>query len=302
VNLELPAGVSARAGAADDIDAVLALVTAAEEHYDGMAEVDRSDIETDFGRVGFDPAVDGVLVLDGDDAVGWADLYRGRAEADVRPSHHRRGIGAALLTWTERRAREIGSESVWQTVTDHNGDGRALFLANGYEPSGTAWILEIAFDELLPEHPTPEGISIRAYDPERDATTAHEMIDAAFTEWDGREPMPFEEWARFIIRQPAFSAELSRLAFDGDELVGATLAFDYPATDEGWVQQVATKATHRHRGIARALLHETFRAFADRGKTRCGLSTESRTGALSLYERVGMHVRRSYTKYEKSLT
>ena len=182
MNLELPDGLTARPAARGDIDAVLALVVAAEEHYDGIAEVDRSDIETDFGRIGFDPSLDGMLVLDGDEAVGWADLYRGRAEADVRPSHHGRGIGTAIASWTERRAREIGSERVWQTVTDHNTDARALFLANGYEPSGTAWILEIAFDEQPPEHRAPEGISIRAYDPALDETAAHEMIDAGFVE------------------------------------------------------------------------------------------------------------------------
>jgi mycothiol synthase len=122
------------------------------------------------------------------------------------------------------------------------------------------------------------------------------LIDDAFSEWDDRDPMSFEEWRVFIIDHKAFSPRLSRLAFDGDELVGATLAFDYEIEEEGWIQQVATKATHRHRGIARALLHETFRAFSEEGH-----STESRTGALSLYEKVGMHVRRSYTKYSKPL-
>jgi GNAT superfamily N-acetyltransferase len=105
-----------------------------------------------------------------------------------------------------------------------------------------------------------------------------------------------------VIRHNAFAPEVSRLAFDGDELVGAALAFDYAETGEGWVQQLATKATHRHRGIARALLSVVFREFYERGKTKSGLSTESRTGALSVYERVGMSVRRSYTRYSKPLS
>jgi hypothetical protein len=37
------------------------------------------------------------------------------------------------------------------------------------------------------------------------------------------------------------------------------------------------------------------------GKPACGLSTNSLTGALSLYEKVGMHVRRSYTRWAKTL-
>ena len=39
----------------------------------------------------------------------------------------------------------------------------------------------------------------------------------------------------------------------------------------------------------------------DRGDRVCGLSTDSRTGALGLYENVGMHVTRSYTNLTKAL-
>jgi hypothetical protein len=48
-------------------------------------------------------------------------------------------------------------------------------------------------------------------------------------------------------------------------------------------------------------LHEAFRAFQERGKAGCGLGTDSRTGALTLYKRVGMSVRSSYTRYTKVL-
>lgn len=277
-------------------------MVAAERHYDGVAEIDSSDIEADFGRVGFDPASDCVLMFEGDDAVAWAQVYRDTAEADVHPSHHRRGIGRTLLGWTERRARELGAVRIDQTVTDHNRDAPVLFLASGYEPSWTSWVLEIAFDEPPPEHRTPDGITIRRFHPQHDAEATHRLIEDAFGEWEGWTGYSFEEWSAFIMGHSAFSPAMSRLAWDEDELVGAALAFDYDAEEEGWVQQLATKATHRRRGIARALLHETFRAFYQRGKARCGLATDSRTGTLSLYERVGMRVRRSYTNYGKSLT
>jgi GNAT superfamily N-acetyltransferase len=61
------------------------------------------------------------------------------------------------------------------------------------------------------------------------------------------------------------------------ELVGALLSMDYP--EEGWIQQVATKATHRRRGIAQALLRAAFGDLSGRGRRRAGVSTDSRTGA-----------------------
>jgi len=84
--------------------------------------------------------------------------------------------------------------------------------------------------------------------------------------------------------------------------VGAVISYDYPDAGEGWISQLATKATHRHRGIALALLRTAFGWFHERGRTVAGVSTDSRTGALGLYEKVGMRVVRQYTRYTKPLS
>ncbi|UMG94767.1 GNAT family N-acetyltransferase [Nocardioides sp. TF02-7] len=47
---------------------------------------------------------------------------------------------------------------------------------------------------------------------------------------------------------------------------------------------------HRHRGLAQALLVAAFAAGRAHGATASCLSTDSRTGALALYEKVGMVV------------
>jgi ribosomal protein S18 acetylase RimI-like enzyme len=151
-----------------------------------------------------------------------------------------------------------------------------------------------------PEVTAPPGISIRPYRGD-DAEAAYRVIEDAFNEWPGRQPTKFEGWSAYVLGHAAFAPDLSRLAFDGDELVGVALCNDYEGQDEGWVPQVATKATHRHRGIARALLQSVFVAFHATGRRRVGLNTDSRTGALTLYERIGMRVRRSYTSWAKDL-
>ena len=145
----------------------------------------------------------------------------------------------------------------------------------------------------------PAGISIRPYE-RSDARLVHEVIDDAFSEWPGRDPEPYEIWAPQAIAHPAFEPALSPLAFDGEELVGVVLSTDFP--EEGWIDQLATKATHRRRGIAQALLRTALGGFYERGRPMAGVSTDSRTGALGLYEKVGMRVVRQYTRYTKHLT
>ncbi len=146
----------------------------------------------------------------------------------------------------------------------------------------------------------PSGILLRPFTP-TDAEAVFRVIEDAFNEWPDREPTSFESWAAHVRDHPAFAPGLSRVAFDGDQLVGAALCFDYDGQDEGWVQQLATKATHRHLGIARALLGSAFLAFHGTGRRMVGLSTNSRTGALGLYERLGMRIRRSYTGWARDL-
>jgi mycothiol synthase len=300
VTIELPDGLRSRPAETADAQAIYELIAACELADDGVVEVDEHDITVGFGRYGFDPTRDSVLVLEGDDQVAWAELYRWRGEANVRPSHRGRGIGAALLAWIERRATELGYAEVGQTKTDADTAARELFRANGYEPSWTSWMIRIRLDEPPPPPEAPPGIAIRAYRAS-DAREVHRVMDAAFTEWEGRDPETYEVWAPQVIAHPAFRPELSPLAFDGDEIVGVVISFDYPELGEGWIQQLATRATHRRRGIARVLLRTSFGWFYEAGRRVAGVATDSRTGALGLYEKVGMHVERQYTRYAKHL-
>lgn len=300
MTIELPDGLIARPATPDDARSIYELVAACELADDGATEIGEDDITVGFGRHGFDPMLDSLLVFERDELIAAAEIYRGRGEADVRPSHRDRGVGAALLGWIERRATELASTEVGQSKTDADTAARDLFLANGYEPSWTSWMIRMRLDEPPPPPEVPPGIAIRAYRAS-DAREVHRVIDAAFTEWEGRDPEPFEVWASQVLVYPGFRPELSPLAFDGEELVGVVLAYDFPELGEGWIQQLATKATHRRRGIAQALLRTSFGWFHEAGRRVAGVATDSRTGALGLYEKVGMHVERQYTRYRKHL-
>jgi GNAT superfamily N-acetyltransferase len=301
VTIELPDGLTARPATTGDAPAMYELIAACEVADDGVAEVDVDDITVGLGRHGFDPTLDSLLVFERDELVASAEIYRGRGEGDVRPSHRGRGVGAALLGWIEWRARQLGSSEVGQTKTDADRAARELFRANGYEPSWTSWMIRIRLDEPPPPPEAPPGIAIRAYRAS-DAREVHRVMDSAFTEWEGRDPEPYEVWAPQVIAHPAFRPELSPLALDKDEIVGVVISFDYPELGEGWIEQLATRATHRRRGIARALLRTSFGWFYEAGRRVAGVATDSRTGALGLYEKVGMHVERQYTRYTKHLS
>ena len=301
MSIELPEGLMSRPATAGDIPALVGLIAASEEHDDGAVEIDADDLVMDFGRVGFDPGTDAILVFDGSLLVGWAELYRERADVDVRPSHRGRGVGSALLAWAEARARESGLTQVDQIRTDGDGDAKDLFGSHGYGPKWNSWILRIELGEPTPPAVIPAGIAFLPYDPSRDERATHRLWENAMSAVRGREPEPFDVWASQTIAHANFDPALSRVALAADDLVATLLAYDIVAVGEVWIGQVATEASYRRRGIASALLREVFTAAREIGRDRCGLSTDSVTGARALYERQGMRVVRSYTRFSKTL-
>jgi predicted N-acetyltransferase YhbS len=185
-------------------------------------------------------------------------------------------------------------------VTDANQRARQLFDSAGYTIHHVSWILRMMLVDAPPDVTIPPGIRIRPYGPD-DAWAAFNVIEDAFNEWPDRSPTDFAGWSAHVLEHPSFAPSLSRLAFDGDQLVGVALADAYEGQEEGWVQQVATRASHRRRGIARALLQSVFAAYHATGRRAVGLSTGSQMGALAAYERIGMRIRRSYTAWERKL-
>ena len=300
--IDLPHGYAARPATRHDLDATFRLVADAERHDDGAAEVALSDIAAAWDRPDFDLETMSIAVCNGDDLAASGDVFKGRAEVDVAPAHRGRGLGSALMHWTWKVAVADGRNTVGQTVSDNRADAAALFRAHGYEPSHTAWVLRIDLDDEPPPAPElPAGLTFRDLRPGKDDRALFELIDVAFDEWPDRESHGFENWIAEFLRRREVEPELVPLIVEGDRLVGASLNYHYDGDEEGWVQSLAVAKAYRGRGLGRALLQESFRRFHGTGFRRCGLSTDSRTGALGLYEHVGMRVRSSFTRWTKHL-
>ncbi|MER6073448.1 GNAT family N-acetyltransferase [Streptomyces sp. NPDC001817] len=296
----LPAGYRWRPATTADADAVHRLVAAYERELYGRAETAADRISAELTLPGLRPEHDTLLVHDATGApaaYGWVKGQRARVH--VHPGHRGRGLGGALLAWSETRARRAGGDRLAQTVPDGDGAAAALLRAGGYSRLVTEWLLEIALPRE-PEVPDPPaGIAVRPFR-HGDEHAAHQLTEDAFDEWQPRRKS-YAEWARQTVERGTFRPAASPLAFADGHLVGAVLSLDVPGHAEGYVARVAVRRDQRGRGIARTLLREAFRTFHRLGRPACTLRTHSGTGALSLYERLGMTVRCSSTVYGKPL-
>ncbi|MFI2641908.1 GNAT family N-acetyltransferase [Streptomyces sp. NPDC018610] len=297
----LPVGYRSRPATTADVHAIHRLVAACEHALHGRVTTGSDHITADLALPGLELKSDTLLVRGpGGEPAGWGWVKGRRATVHVHPDHRGRGLGGSLLGWTETRAGRLGGDRLAQTVSDDDHAAVALLRSRGYSPLVTEWLLEIAMP-VEPEVPEPPaGITVRPFRP-GDEQAAYQLTEDAFDEWQQRRKT-YEEWARHTVERSSFEPGASPVAFAGDQMVGAVLSLDVPDTGEGYVERVAVRRDHRDRGIARMLLRDTFRTFHRRGKRTCTLWTHSDTGALSLYERIGMTVRRSSTVYGKALT
>ena len=289
--LTLPAGYRQRPLALDDAAAIAAVMAAEELADTGAVTIETADLIGDWSDPSYDLGAHSVGVLDGaGQLVGYAEFVgHDRADAGVHPEHHGRGIGTALAGWVRERAAEAGSPLVGMPKPV-GSPGDRLLGSLGWQARWTSWTLALPEGHRIPDRPLPDGHVIRAAEPS-DHEALWNVIEDAFLEWSERDRTPLATWLQRIVGRPGFEPWQLRVLTDpAGEVVGGVVCVLADEGREGYVDKIAIRADQRGRGLAQAMLADTFAVARSHGAVRSALATDSRTGALSLYQRVGMVV------------
>jgi GNAT superfamily N-acetyltransferase len=124
-------------------------------------------------------------------------------------------------------------------------------------------------------------------------------VSEAFGEWATGPARTFADWDATVLRRPGVDTGTFRVATWHGRLVGVCVVFD--GAEEAWVSQLAVHRDHRGRGVAQQLLAEAYAGARARGLRSGGLSTDTRTGALDLYLRLGMRVLHTVHNWSRDL-
>jgi ribosomal protein S18 acetylase RimI-like enzyme len=220
----------------------------------------------------------------------------------VAPDYRGQGIGRHLLDWQIERGRESLSSCdptlPWYIRTrdfDWVEDSFRLYRRFGLEP--VRFIKEMVRPLDAPIVPrSPDGVEILPWDRSLDEGT-REALNEAFGDHWGSTPLD-EDSFRHLVERNAIRLDLSFQAVAGGEVIGYSLNGFFPDDEqvtgrrEGWVRSLGVKQAWRGRGVASALLENTFNAFIDARFTHSmlGVDSENPTGAFGLYERLGYEV------------
>jgi mycothiol synthase len=287
--VELPEGLTARPLAMADARAVFEVMAAQEQHDLGTVEIEEADIVGDWQRPSFDVGASTIGVFDGDRLVAYGEVGGDqRSDAAVHPAYRGRGLGTAIAAWIRDTARGRGETVVGMPVPQGSAGDR-LLAALGYHVRWESWVLELPPGRQIDAQPLPEGYSLRTALSDQERRAVHEVVEDAFLEWSERDRSSYEDFEARTVRRPGFEPWQLRTVVDPD---GATVGvcLTQMASEFGYVAQLAVRRDRRGLGLARALLVDAFANAREHGASRFELSTDSRTGALGLYEKVGMEV------------
>jgi len=268
--------------------AVAAVIAAGQLEDVGEVVIEEADIVSDWQRPSYDVAASTIGVFDGDRLVAYAELSGGdRGDAAVDPAYRGRGIGTFLATWMQEQARVRGLQVIGMPAPE-GSPGDRLLERLGYRVRWTSWALALPEGKVIEARTLPPGYTIRTAE-ETDHRATWTVIEDAFLEWAVRDRQSFEDFSAQILQRPGFEPWNLRVVTDETgEVVGAALIL--LADEVGFVERVAVRKDQRGRGVGQAILADAFARAREHGATRSELSTDSRTGALGLYERVGMEV------------
>ena len=291
-DLNLPEGLTSRVLTMDDARAVYD-VAAAQEMVDvGRVEIEPEDIIGDWSRPSWDVATHTIGVFDGDQMVGYGEITgHDRGDAAVHPDYRRRGIGTAIAGWMQQTAKELGGQGYGSPVPEGSAGDRLLEKL-GYRVRHTSWVLALPDGKEIEHRDLPDGYEIREARPD-EYHAVHDVLEDAFLEWSKRDREPFEDFEAGSIGRPGFEPWQLRVVTDGDGTIAGVALVIMAAGENGreaYIDRLAVRSDQRHRGLAQALLVDAFARGREHGAVRSALSTDSRTGALSLYEKVGMEV------------
>jgi ribosomal protein S18 acetylase RimI-like enzyme len=276
-----------------DARAVFELMAECELESTGEVAIEEADIVADWQRPSFDLAAQSIGVFEGDRLVGYAEVAGGRrADAAVAPDRRGRGIGTELARWTQRISRRDGKGLVGMPAPE-SSPGERLMRDLGYHVAWTSWVLEMPDGAEIVAQPIPDGYAIRVAEDEALRRAAHDVLEDAFLEWSERDREPWEDFEAGVLQRPGFEPWNLRVVVDPEGVV-VGVSIIVLAGEDGYVDRLAVRRDRRGLGLARALLVDSFAAAREHGATRSELSTDSRTGALGLYERVGMRVKATW--------
>ena len=271
-------------------------------------EIPMGEIEgREFVRGFFDPAITRLTKLHSED--DWQsfitlnpDSSRKRFYLDVytRP-------GAQTLLPTLDLALELARQHdpeyrLWLGTQSNDFVYKSLLENRGFTLLRRYWTLEMRIPVENESSTDSLGV-IRKLDLDNvdDLRTYHEVHQDSFSQHFGFVPRQFNEWSELVIRdKDETNMQAWLISVNGDPAGFVDFNDEQLHNDSGYVAGLGVRQAFQGRGLGEELLRHAIQVNSDLGRSKLCLSVDAgnESGALRLYEKVGMKPISEWHQYE----
>jgi ribosomal protein S18 acetylase RimI-like enzyme len=286
----------------DDLDQIMVLVNACDIADTGNTDLTRADVEAALSE----SEDRGFALIDGrgvHHALVWIERQSTRSaqsgeyfvHPDADPS-----IASPLIDALLTAQREDPAGRALRVFVSANAPAKsAILVARGATIVRRFYKMTIDLGSRTDEATWPDDAEVcTVTSSDEDLRAVHAVVNEAFRDHWEHVDTTFEEWVGGRRARDDFDPTLWSLVRIDGEPAAALLGAD--SEGQGFIPTLGVRRSFRSRGLARSLLLQAFSEFRRRGLPRASLFVDSAnaTGAVRLYESVGMHVLSQWDSHE----
>ena len=271
-------------------------------------EISMGEIEgREFVRGFADPAITRLTKLHSED--DWQsfvtlnpDSSRKRFYLDIYTRPGAETLAPSLDLALELARKYDPEYQLWLGVQSNDLAYKSLLENHGFTILRKYWTLEMKLPvENESSSPSLGVIRELDLDKEDDLRTFHEVHQDAFSQHFGFMPRQFDEWSEIVIRdKDETNMQAWLISVNGVPAGFVDFNDEQLHNDSGYVSGLGVMQAFQGKGLGEALLRHAIQINSELGRSKLCLSVDAgnESGALRLYEKVGMKPISEWHQYE----
>jgi len=261
----------------------------------------------EFVRGFFDPAITRLTKLDLDD--DWQsfitlnpDSSRKRFYLDIYTRPGAQTLSPSLDLALELARKHDPEYRLWLGVQSNDLAYKNLLESREFTILRKYWTLEMRIP--VENQSTSDSLGvIRELDlnKEDELRTFHEVHQDAFSQHFGFMPRQFNEWSELVLRHKVeINLQAWLISVNGVPAGFVDFNDEQLHNDSGYVSGLGVRQAFQGKGLGEALLRHAIQINSELGRSKLCLSVDAgnESGALRLYEKVGMKPISEWHQYE----
>ena len=261
----------------------------------------------EFVRGFFDPAITRLTKLDLDD--DWQsfitlnpDSSRKRFYLDIHTRPGAQTLSPSLDLALDLARKHDPEYRLWLGVQSNDLAYKSLLESREFTILRKYWTLEMRIP--VENQSTSDSLGVIReldLDKEDDLRTFHEVHQDAFSQHFGFMPRQFNEWSELVLRHKVeINLQAWLISVNGVPAGFVDFNDEQLHNDSGYVSGLGVRQAFQGKGLGEALLRHAIQINSALGRSKLCLSVDAgnESGALRLYEKVGMKPISEWHQYE----